>query len=166
MNRYLLNLVVSVMLAFVSMSAFSQVSYIDDGDTKFYDDGTRISYLKISGLPNSDEMRESVIKKVLEHPDIKRIIITNESTVFMYEAKQSVSPDMVIDMVNDVLDAYIAEFGELPDKEKVNKSIPNSAAAGERGGDTPANGDVMQKKVNPANRPARVVKDGTSVNTK
>ena len=164
MNRYLLNLVVSVMLVFVSLSAFSQVSYIDDGDTKFYDDGTRITYLKISGLPNSDEMREYVIKKVLEHPDIKRIIITNESTVFMYEAKQSVSPDMVIDMVNDVLDVYIAEFGELPGK--VNKSVSNSAAAEDRGGDTPANGDVMQKKVNPANRPARVVKDGTSVNTK
>ena len=167
MNRYLLNLVVSVLLVFVSLSAFSQVSYTDNGDTKFYEDGTRISYLKISGFPNSDEMREYVTKKVLEHPDVNRVIIFKDGVMFMYEALQSVSPDMIFDMVNDALDGYIAEFGEFPKEENNNKQASsNFSISGNRGGNTPASVEGMKKKINSANRFAGVVKEGSNVNTK
>ncbi len=166
MNRYLLNLVVSVALVFVSLSAFSQVKVADSGASKFYDNGTRITYFDMQEFPNSSEMREYVTKKVTEHPDVNRVTIYTNGTLFMYEALQSVDPYMIVDMVNDALDEYVAEFGEIPEIEKSKMSDSNSAAAGDRGGDAPANGEVMRKKANTANRPVEVVKDRTNVNTK
>ena len=97
MNRYLLNLVVSVALVFVSLSAFSQVKVADSGASKFYDNGTRITYFDMQEFPNSSEMREYVTKKVTEHPDVNRVTIYTNGTLFMYEALQSVDPYMIVD---------------------------------------------------------------------
>ena len=165
MNRYLLNLVVSVMLVFVSLSAFSQVRLFDSGVSKYYDNGTRITYFDMQDFPNSPEMREYVTKKVLEHPDVKRVTIYTNGTLFMYEALQNVEPDMIVDMVNDVLAGYISEFGEFPEDEKAKEKksvLPEYSVTEERAEGASVNGERRHaegKSVRLESRSADYVKE-------
>lgn len=114
MKRYLLSLVFGVVLMLLSGQAFSQVTLSNSGVTKFYEDGTRITYFEMAGFPNTEEMRVYVKKSVLENPDFKRIIIYSNGKKFMYESLQSIEPAMVVDAVNDALAEYKSEFGEFP----------------------------------------------------
>jgi hypothetical protein len=138
MNRYLFNLVVSIVLMLVSAQAFSQVRLMDSGLTKFYDNGTRITYFEMGDFPNSVELREFVTKKVLEHPDVKRVTIFTDGTTFMYEALQNVEPTMIVDMTNDALAEYRSEFGDFPEPEikapvEQKSTSPNYTIREERG---------------------------------
>lgn len=96
------------------MSSVAQVKLTDSGATKFYDNGTRITYFEMADFPNSPEMRDYVSKIVLENPDIMRVVIYRNGETFMYESLQSVEPDMVVDAVNDALDEYKANVGDFP----------------------------------------------------
>ena len=166
MKRYLFNLVFSIVLMLVAVQAFSQVELTDRGVTKFYDDGTRITYLGMKNFPNSVEMREYVAKKVLEHPDVKRAFVKNNGTTFMYEALQSIEPDVVVDMVNDALEEYSRQFGDFPVEEKIrNSALPEYSVTEERVGDSPAGGNQngMSKHANPVNvRPVEKVNDNNN----
>lgn len=96
------------------MSLFAQVKLTDSGATKFYEDGTRITYFKMADFPNSPEMREFVSNIVLENPDVMRVVIYKSGKTFMYEALQSVEPDMIVDAINDALAEYKATVGDFP----------------------------------------------------
>ena len=111
-----------------SVSLFAQVKLTDSGATKFYENGTRITYFKMADFPNSPEMREYVSKIVLENPDVNRVVIYRNGETFMYEALQSVEPDMIVDAVNDALAEYKANVGDFPppspqDYERQSSSV-------------------------------------------
>ena len=126
MSRYLLRLVSVVTIMLISLSVFSQVKLFDSGVTKFYDRGTRITYFEMADFPNSAEMRAFVKKVVLENPDISRVVIYTNGTTFMYEALQSVEPDMVVDAVNDALAEYKAQVGDFPPNDPPSTEKPKS----------------------------------------
>ncbi|MBR3945961.1 MAG: hypothetical protein IKJ56_02540 [Bacteroidales bacterium] len=109
MKRYLFNLIFSIVLMLVCAQAYSQVKLADSGVTKFYEDGTRITYFEMDGFPNSVEVRDFVSKIVLEHPDIRRVHIYKNGATFMYDAAKEIEPEMIIDAINDAL----ADFGEV-----------------------------------------------------
>lgn len=98
----------------ICMPVFSQVKLFDSGVTKFYENGTRITYFEMAGFPNSPEMREFVSKMILENPDVNRVVIYRNGETFMYEALQSVDPDMIVDAVNDALKEYKDQIGDYP----------------------------------------------------
>lgn len=114
MERYLLKLILGIAIMSICMPVFSQVKLTDSGVTKFYDNGTRITYFEMAGFPNSPEMREFVTKMVLENPDVNRAVIYRNGETFMYEALQSVDPDMIVDAVNDALKEYKDKIGDYP----------------------------------------------------
>ena len=114
MERYLLKLILGIAIMSICMPVFSQVKLTDSGVTKFYDNGTRITYFEMAGFPNSPEMREFVTKMVLENPDVNRVVIYRNGETFMYEALQSVDPDMIVDAVNDALKEYKDKIGDYP----------------------------------------------------
>lgn len=114
MERYLLKLILGIAIMSICMPVFSQVKLTDSGVTKFYDNGTRITYFEMAGFPNSPEMREFVSKMVLENPDVNRVVIYRNGETFMYEALQSVDPDMIVDAVNDALKEYKDKIGDYP----------------------------------------------------
>ena len=97
-----------------SVSLFAQVKLSDSGVTKVYENGTRITYFEMAGFPNSPEMREFVTKMVLENPDVNRVVIYRNGETFMYEALQSVDPDMIVDAINDALKEYKDQIGDYP----------------------------------------------------
>ena len=97
-----------------SVSLFAQVKLTEIGATKFYDNGTRITYFNVADFPNSPEMREFVTKMVLENPDVNRVIIMRNGETFMYEALQNIEPDMIVDAVNDALKEYKDKIGDYP----------------------------------------------------
>ncbi|MBR4584544.1 MAG: hypothetical protein IKO34_12170 [Bacteroidales bacterium] len=114
MKKYLLGLFLIIMSLTTSVSLFAQVKLSDSGVTKVYENGTRITYFEMAGFPNSPEMREFVTKMVLENPDVNRVIIMRNGETFMYEALQSVDPDMIVDAVNDALKEYKDKIGDYP----------------------------------------------------
>lgn len=114
MERYLLKLILGIAIMSICMPVFSQVKLTDSGVTKFYDNGTRITYFEMAGFPNSPEMREFVTKMVLENPDVNRVIIMRNGETFMYEALQNIDPDMIVDAVNDALKEYKDKIGDYP----------------------------------------------------
>lgn len=114
MKKYLLGLFLIIMSLTTSVSLFAQVKLSDSGVTKVYENGTRITYFEMAGFPNSPEMREFVSKMVLENPDVNRVIIMRSGKTFMYEALQSVDPDMIVDAVNDALKEYKDKIGDYP----------------------------------------------------
>ncbi len=114
MERYLLKLILGIAIMSICMPVFSQVKLTDSGVTKFYDNGTRITYFEMAGFPNSPEMREFVTKMVLENPDVNRVIIMRNGETFMYEALQNIEPDMIVDAVNDALKEYKDKIGDYP----------------------------------------------------
>ena len=120
MKRYLLKLIFAVLMMAVSATLCAQVKLLDSGVTKFYDKGTRITYFEMSDFPNSPEMRDFVTKIVLENSDVKRAIIYKDGKTFMYEAVQSVEPDMIVDAVNDALAEYIMQIGDFPESSQDN----------------------------------------------
>lgn len=111
MKRYLLGLFI---ILTTNVSLLAQVKLSDSGVTKVYDNGTRITYFEMAGFPNSPEMREFVTKMVLENPDVNRAVIYRNGETFMYEALQSVDPDMIVDAVNDALKEYEDKIGDYP----------------------------------------------------
>ncbi len=126
MERYLLRLVLGISVMLICMPVFSQVKLFDSGVTKFYEDGTRITYFKMEDFPNSVEMREFVTKVVLENPDINRVAIYTNGKTFMYEALQRVEPDMVVDAVNEALAEYKAQVGDFPPNDPPSTGKPKS----------------------------------------
>ncbi|MBO7133150.1 MAG: hypothetical protein J6W06_03190 [Bacteroidales bacterium] len=114
MKRYLLGIFYTVIILSVATTISAQVKLTDSGTTKFYDNGTRITYFEMADFPNSPEMREFVSKIVLENPDVNRAMIYRNGKTFMYEALQSVEPDMIVDAVNDALAEYKANVGDFP----------------------------------------------------
>lgn len=114
MKKYLLGLFLIITLLTASVSLFAQVKLTDSGDTKFYENGTRITYFKMADFPNSPEMREFVSKMILENPDVNRVTIYRNGETFMYEALQSIDPDMIVDAVNDALKEYKELNGDFP----------------------------------------------------
>ena len=111
MKRYLLGLFI---ILTTNVSLLAQVKLSDSGVTKVYENGTRITYFEMAGFPNSPEMREYVTKMVLENPDVNRVVIYRNGETFMYEALQSVDPDMIVDAVNDALKEYKDKIGDYP----------------------------------------------------
>ena len=111
MKRYLLGLFI---ILTTNVSLLAQVKLSDSGVTKVYENGTRITYFVMAGFPNSPEMREFVTKMVLENPDVNRVVIYRNGETFMYEALQSVDPDMIVDAVNDALKEYKDKIGDYP----------------------------------------------------
>ena len=126
MDKYLLRLIVGIVFMSMCLPVFSQVKLFDSETTKFYEDGTRITYYKMENFPNSAEMCDFVKRSVLENPDIKRFFIINNGTEFMYEAVQRVEPNMVIDAINDALEEYKAEFGDFPPSDPSSTEKPKS----------------------------------------
>jgi len=126
MEKYLSRLILGIAVMSIYLPVFSQVKLSDSGVTKFYDNGTRITYFKMAGFPNSDEMRDFVIKIVLENPDINRAAIYTNGETFMYEGLQRIEPDMVVDAVNDALAEYRVHVGDFPAKDPKSTSKPKS----------------------------------------
>ena len=126
MERYLLRLVLGIAIMSICTPVFSQVKLFDSGVTKFYEDGTRITYFKMENFPNSAEMREYVTKVVLENPDINRVAIYTNGKTFMYDALQRVEPDMVVDAVNEALSEYKAQVGDFPPNDPPSTGKPQS----------------------------------------
>jgi len=126
MKRYLFGLLFIIMSLTASVSLFAQVKLLDSGVTKFYDNGTRITYFEMADFPNSPEMREYVSKVVLENPDINRVVMYRNGQTFMYEALQSVEPDMIVDVVNDALAEYRASVGDFPPPSPQDYEKPKS----------------------------------------
>ena len=126
MERHLLRLILGIAVMSIYLPVFSQVKLFDSGVSKFYDNGTRITYFEMADFPNSAEMRDFVEKIVLENPDINRAIIYNDGVTFMYEAKPSVEPDMVVDAVNDALTEYKAQVGDFPPNDPPSTEKPKS----------------------------------------
>lgn len=114
MKKYLLGLFLIIMALTTSVSSYAQVKLVNSGDTKFYENGTRITYFKMADFPNSPEMREFVSKMILENPDVNRVTIYRNGETFMYEALQSIDPDMIVDAVNDALKEYKEQNGDFP----------------------------------------------------
>ena len=114
MERYLLRLILGIAVMSICLPVFSQVKLSDSGVTKFYDNGTRITYFEMADFPNSAEMREFVKKLVLENPDINRVVIYTNGKTFMYEAQHKIEPDMVVDAVNEALEEFKAQVGDYP----------------------------------------------------
>lgn len=110
----------------ICLPVFSQVKLSDSGVTKFYDNGTRITYFEMADFPNSAEMREFVKKLVLENPDINRVVIYTNGKTFMYEAQQKIEPDMIVDAVNDALKEYKEQNGDFPPIEQPSTEKPKS----------------------------------------
>ena len=126
MERYLLRLILGIAVVSICLPVFSQVNLSERGDTKFYENGTRITYFKMAGFPNSPEMREYVSKMVLENPDIKRVDIYRNGETFMYEAMQSIEPDMIVDAVNDALKEFKEQNGDFPPNDSPSTNKPKS----------------------------------------
>ena len=126
MERHLLRLILGIAVMSIYLPVFSQVKLFDSGVSKFYDNGTRITYFEMADFPNSAEMRDYVEKIVLENPDINRAIIYNDGVTFMYEAKPSIEPDMVVDAVNDALTEYKAQVGDFPPNDPPSMEKPKS----------------------------------------
>ncbi len=114
MERCLLKLILGIAIMSICLPVFSQVKLSDSGDTKFYENGTRITYFKMADFPNSPEMREFVSKMILENPDVNRVTIYRNGETFMYEALQSIDPEMIVDAVNDALKEYREQNGDFP----------------------------------------------------
>lgn len=110
----------------ICLPVFSQVKLSDSGVTKFYDNGTRITYFEMADFPNSAEMREFVKKLVLENPDINRVVIYANGKTFMYEAQQKIEPEMIVDAVNDALKEYKEQNGDFPPIEQPSTEKPKS----------------------------------------
>ena len=126
MERFLLKLILGIAVMSMCMPVFSQVKLSDSGVTKFYDNGTRITYFEMADFPNSAEMREFVKKLVLENPDINRVVIYTNGKTFMYEAQQKIEPDMIVDAVNDALKEYKEQNGDFPPIEQPSTEKPKS----------------------------------------
>ena len=126
MERYLLRLILGIAVMSICLPVFSQVKLSDSGVTKFYDNGTRITYFEMADFPNSAEMREFVKKLVLENPDINRVVIYTNGKTFMYEAQQKIEPDMIVDAVNDALKEYKEQNGDVPPIEQPSTEKPKS----------------------------------------
>ena len=126
MERYLLRLILGIAVMSICLPVFSQVKLSDSGVTKFYDNGTRITYFEMADFPNSAEMREFVKKLVLENPDINRVVIYTNGKTFMYEAQQKIEPDMIVDAVNDALKEYKEQNGDFPPIEQPSTEKPKS----------------------------------------
>lgn len=154
MKKYLLGLSLIIMSLTTSVSLFAQVKLTDSGVTKFYENGTRITYFKMAEFPNSPEMREFVSKMILENPDVKRVVIYRDGETFMYEAMQGVEPDDVVDAVNEVLAEYKANVGDFPppspqdyEKQKPNVKItPYKASEATAKGSVSSEMSVSQEK--------------------
>ena len=110
----------------IYLPVFSQVKLSDSGVTKFYDNGTRITYFEMTDFPNSAEMREYVTKIVLENPDISRAVIYTNGETFMYESLQRIEPDMIVDAVNDALKEYKEQNGDFPPNDSPSTNKPKS----------------------------------------
>ncbi|MBR6068536.1 MAG: hypothetical protein IKP45_12155 [Bacteroidales bacterium] len=126
MERYLLRLILGIAVMSICLPVFSQVKLSDSGVTKFYDNGTRITYFEMADFPNSAEMREFVKKLVLENPDINRVVIYTNGKTFMYEAQQKIEPDMVVDAVNEALEEFKAQVGDFPPNDPPSTEKPKS----------------------------------------
>ena len=126
MERHLFKLFFVIVLISLSLPALAQVKLYDSGVTKFYDNGTRITYFKMADFPNSAEVREFVKRIVLENPDINRVVIYTDGKTFMYDAKQSIEPDMVVEAVNEALAEYRASVGDFPPNDPPSTAKPSS----------------------------------------
>lgn len=126
MERNLFKLLFVIALISLSLPVLAQVKLYDSGVTKFYDNGTRITYFEMSDFPNSAEMRDFVAKIVLENPDVNRVVIYTNGKTFMYEAKQSIEPDMVVEAVNEALAEYRASVGDFPPNDPPSTTKPSS----------------------------------------
>ena len=166
------------------LPVFSQVKLSDSGVTKFYDNGTRITYFKVENFPNSAEMRDYVTKIVLENPDINRVVIYVSGKTIMYEALQSVEPDMMVDAVNEALEEYKVQNGDFPPSESLSTDKPrsnvivkphkaSSDVKSQSVGDANQKYDVTEEKLLPgaetnehsAKQAHKVVVDGKEVGT-
>ncbi|MBO7652168.1 MAG: hypothetical protein J6S84_05570 [Bacteroidales bacterium] len=126
MERYLLRLILGIAVMSICLPVFSQVKLSDSGVTKFYDNGTRITYFEMTDFPNSAEIRDYVTKIVLENPDISRAVIYTNGETFMYESLQRIEPDMIVDAVNDALKEYKEQNGEFPPNDSPSAEKPKS----------------------------------------
>lgn len=145
MKRYLFNLIFSIVLMLVCAQAYSQVKLADSGVTKFYEDGTRITYFEMDGFPNSVEVRDFMTKKVLEHPDVKRVAIYADGVTFMYEALQNIEPSIIVDMVNDVLVEYKFEIGNFTANEVYEGQEKSSSSSAVSHTDAPAKYSIIEE---------------------
>lgn len=125
MKRYLFNLIFSIVLMLVCAQAYSQVKLADSGVTKFYDNGTRITYFEMEDFPNSEVIREFVTKRVLGLPEVSRVIVYRDGVNFMYEALQDVEPDLILSVVNDAIIEY-EKLKAIGDPEVAEKIEPAS----------------------------------------
>ncbi len=123
MKRFVLVIAGLIFFVFFSTSVFGQVKLYDSGVTKFYPKGNRITYFQMSGFPNTVEMREYVTKSVLQNPDIDRVVIYTDGKTFMYDALQSIEPDMVVDAINDALSEYKSADKEVEPDLQGDKNI-------------------------------------------
>jgi len=184
MKRFLSRLIVGVAFMSMCLPVFSQVKLSDSGVTKFYDNGTRITYFKVENFPNSAEMRDYVTKIVLENPDINRVVIYVSGKTIMYEALQSVEPDMMVDAVNEALEEYKVQNGDFPPSESLSTDKPrsnvivkphkaSSDVKSQSVGDANQKYDVTEEKLLPgaetnehsAKQAHKVVVDGKEVGT-
>lgn len=111
MRKFLLGLLVLLAIG-ASLPVCAQVKVADDGVTKNYPGGTRITYFEMSNFPNSVELREFVSKTLLENPDIHRVIMYEDGVNCMFDAKENITPYMVVDAINEALAIYREEIGD------------------------------------------------------
>lgn len=114
-SRSMRKILLGISILFVQalfMSVNAQVKVADDGVTKVYQEGTRITYFEMSNFPNSPEVREFVSKMLLENPDVHRVILYEDGFNCMFDAKENITPYMVVDAINEALSLYREEVGD------------------------------------------------------
>ncbi|NLA24558.1 MAG: hypothetical protein GX879_06290 [Bacteroidales bacterium] len=101
MRRFFTTLVI-----LLPMSLLAQVKLINHDATKFYPDGTRITYLSLSEYPTDNDFISFVNTYVVKNEQIIRFSIYSNGSACFYEAMQEITEDVIVDMVNEASSEY------------------------------------------------------------
>lgn len=130
LTKVILFVFIFLFFSISSSFLFSQVKIDSYDATKFYPDGTRITYFTVSDCPDDSEFLAYSMDYVLKDDRMIRFLISEDGKSCFYEASKEVTEDMIVELLNEAYYDFYSQTGVTPksssEKQSVNKSSISS----------------------------------------
>lgn len=98
-----------LLLCLIPYSLFSQVELISNDASKYYPDGTQITYLTLSDYPSDKGFLEFVNSHVVKDDRIHRFILSKNGNKCFFEADDDVDEDVILEAINEAFANYYSQ---------------------------------------------------------
>jgi hypothetical protein len=115
------------LLVVLPILSFSQVEIISNDASKYYPNGTRISYLTLSDYPSEDRFLDFVNSNVAKDTRIIRFFLYKDGSSCFVESKEDFTDDMIIDAINEAYFSYSSQKGESLSPTSTKQSVRESS---------------------------------------